>query len=113
MHRNSKKSSRTRRTTVEGSPKPSDYALGSLESRAAARAWLAATQTRFQLIVYGIGSPLNLENSTCKRSLLSDGTLFEFVILDGSITGITEEQLDEFTSRSPITPECERNTREE
>jgi hypothetical protein len=73
----------------------------------------SATQTTFRLIIHTIGQPLNLDNSTCQRSLSLDGTLFEYVILDGSITGITDEQLGEFTSRFPILTECERNTSEE
>lgn len=83
-------------------PKPSDHPVGSLESRAAARALLDATQKTYRLILSTIGEPLNLQTSTCERQIWPDGSLFEFVSIDGSAKGLTDEQLDAFTSRFPI-----------
>ena len=88
--------------------RPEDAPLGSLESRAAARAWLLQNQKRYQLIFAGYddGIPLNLENSTCDRQIWPDGSLFELVMLDGPAEDLTEEQLQAFIDRHPI----KRNT---
>jgi hypothetical protein len=44
------------------------------------------------------GRPLNLANSTCKRTLGADGLLTEIVDLDGSDTDLTDEDLEEFVA---------------
>jgi len=84
--------------------RPEDAPLGSLESRAAARAWLLQNRKRYQMIFAGYedGSPLNLENSTCDRQIWPDGSLFEIVMLDGPIEELTEEELEAFIARYPI-----------
>lgn len=85
--------------------RPEDAPLGSLESRAAARAWLLQTQKRFQIIVYcndETPTPLNLETSTCDRQIWPDGSLFESIFLDGRVEDLTEEQLEAFIDRHPI-----------
>jgi hypothetical protein len=46
--------------------------------------------------------PLNLENSTCERQLLSDGSLLECIMLDGRSEDLTEEELRSFIDRYPI-----------
>jgi hypothetical protein len=84
--------------------RPEDAPLGSLESRAAARAWLLQNRKRYQMIFAGYedGSPLNLENSTCDRQIWPDGSLFELVMLDGPVEQLTEEELEAFIDRYPI-----------
>jgi hypothetical protein len=89
--------------------RPEDAPLGSLESRAAARAWLLQTQKRFQIIVDcndETPTPLDLENSTCERQIWQDGSLFELIMLEGRLEDLTEEQLEAFIDLHPI----KRNT---
>jgi hypothetical protein len=85
--------------------RPEDAPLGSLESRAAARAWLLENRKRYQMIFAcndANPTPLNLENSTCDRRIWPDGSLFELVMLEGRIEDLTEEQLQAFIDRHPI-----------
>jgi len=83
--------------------RPEDAPLGSLESRAAARAWLLQNQKRHQVIFCDYDEvPLNLENSTCDRQIWPDGSLFELIMLDGRLEDLTEEQLQAFIDRHPI-----------
>jgi hypothetical protein len=86
-------------------PRPEDAPIGSLESRAAARAWLLQNRKRYQMI-FGCNdpnpTPLDLENSTCDRQIWPDGSLFELVMLEGRIEDLTEEQLQAFIDRHPI-----------
>lgn len=86
--------------------RPEDAPLGSLESRAAARAWLLQNRKHFRTIFYCYDVPLNLENSTCDRQIWPDGSLFECIMLDGRIEDLTEAQLQDFVDRHPI----KRNT---
>jgi len=103
---------RRRSKTLPSRPtglRPEDAPLGSLESRAAARAWLLENQKRFQTIFSCNDpnpTPLNLENSSCDRQILQDGSLFEIIYLDGRLEDLTEEQLQAFIDRHPI----KRNT---
>ena len=48
------------------------------------------------------GRPLNLANSTCKRTLGANGLLTEIVDLDGSDQGLTDEDLEEFVASFPV-----------
>jgi hypothetical protein len=75
-----------------------------VESRAAARPLLDATQKKFRIILSTSGGPRppNLEQSTCQRQIWPDGSLFELLMLDGSAEDLTDEQLDTFTGRFPI-----------
>jgi hypothetical protein len=84
--------------------RPEDAPLGSVESRAAARAWLLQNRKRYQVIFAGYedSSPLNLENSTCDRQIWPNGSLFELIMLDGPAEDLTEEQLQAFIDRHPI-----------
>ena len=85
--------------------RPEDLPLGSLESRATARAWLLQSRQHFQLIIScndDIRMPLNLGTSTCERQIWPNGDLFEYVILDGRAEDLTEEQLQDFIDRHPI-----------
>src|SRR5207244_2241429 len=76
--------------------KPGRYELGSLESRAAARALLDAKLERIRFILTCKKEPLNLENSTCMRVFWRENILFEMVELDGSDKDLTEEELEKF-----------------
>ena len=85
--------------------RPEDAPLGSLESRAAARAWLLQNRKRYQMIFAGndeIPEPINWENSSCDRQIWPDGSLFELVMLDGPVEQLTEEELEAFIDRYPI-----------
>ncbi len=87
--------------------RPEDAPLGSLESRAAARAWLLQNRKHFRMIVHCYDSnPLNLETSVCERQIWPDGSLFEYIMLDGRAEDLTEAQLQDFIDRHPI----KRNT---
>src|ERR1035438_8910598 len=81
---------------------PADFAVGSLQSRAAARALLLQHQKRAKLILSVEGKPLSLETSTCKRQIGLDGTLVEFVMLDGDDTDLTDAQLEAFIQQHPV-----------
>lgn len=87
---------------TDSTPNPGDYELGSLQSRAAARAVLNASLKRILIVISCKGKPLNLETATCERMLWPDGYLAELVTLDGSASDLTDQQLDEFINRFPI-----------
>jgi hypothetical protein len=93
---------RTELVQTRSSLKPGDYELGSLQSRAAARAFLDATLRRNLMIFSCEEEPLNLESSTCHRMLWPDGSLVEMVLLDGRASDLTDEQLEEFIHRFPM-----------
>jgi hypothetical protein len=80
---------------------PADFPVGSLQSRAAARALLLQGQKRYELIFY-TDKPLKLETSTCERRIWPDGTLFALVMLDGRDTDLTDAQLEAFIQQHPI-----------
>ncbi len=83
-----------------GTARPEDFPVGSLESRAAARALLLQTQRRFRMIFCCKErceeEPLNLDTSTCKRQTWPDGSLVEIICLDGSDSELTEEEFEAF-----------------
>jgi hypothetical protein len=96
-----KKKAESGQAATGSTPKPGDYELGSLQSRAAARAVLNASLKRI-LIVVSCKRPLNLQISTCERMLWPDGYLCEMVTLHGRASDLTDEQLEEFIARFPI-----------
>lgn len=110
MFRNSMKGKamEPRNPQRSGSPRPGDYELGSLESRAAARAMLdrrlTQQQKRFRVHVRAIGKSLKLENTRCTRSMWPDGTVSEMMKFDGgdSLTAAQREQLEQLIRRVPI-----------
>ena len=62
-------------------------------------------RSRYRLVLCRFGSRTSLENATCKRTLCPDGTVVEFVELDGSNDGpgsVTAEELDRWVDRFPI-----------
>ena len=94
------------------SVRPGDAVLGSLESRAAARALLLQNRNHFRTIFTCNDpnlTPLNLEKSTCDRQIWPDGTLSEIISLHGRVEDLSEEQLQAFIDRHPI----KRNTSEQ
>jgi|ERR1019366_7707532 hypothetical protein len=82
--------------------RPADFPIGSLQSRAAARALLLQHQKRAKLILSIEGKPLSLETSTCTRQIGLDGSLVEFVMLDGDDTDLTDAQLEAFIQQHPV-----------
>jgi hypothetical protein len=89
--------------------RPEDFAVGSPQSRAAARALLMRNQRRFQLVLYGMDEPLNLETSTCERQIWPDGTQFDLICLDGRMRDLTDEQLQAFVEKHSIVDNRGRN----
>lgn len=99
-------------------PRPSDFPLGSVESRAAARAVLAAKseQPREVLRIVSSGSwepipgrddawrmpALDLGKSTCSRWLNSHGILFEVAKIYGDRDQLTDEALAQWIETFPI-----------
>jgi hypothetical protein len=95
-------------------PRPGDYDLGSLESRAAARALLSEKlagdqQNRLRAVVTKIGGTPKLEASTCLRYQCTDNRdpgrnlVVEMVKLDGDHpTAAQLEHLDRWICRVPL-----------
>jgi hypothetical protein len=99
---------------TDSTPKPADYELGSLESRAAARALLDARRKpkqRIRLIFCCPDMPLNLQQeSTCSRHMWPGGILFEMLFLNGSDADLTDEQLEAFIQGFSIRASDEHET---
>ena len=53
-------------------------------------------------VVSCVARPLNLANSSCIRRLGRNGSITEVVLLDGSRSDITDEQLDRFIETFPV-----------
>jgi hypothetical protein len=90
------------RSATEAGPKPGDFPIGSLESRAAARAVLE-TGERVRLVISAIGQSLDMKRSTCTRTVWDNGILCETVKLHGSDDDLSGGQLEEFIRSHPIT----------
>jgi len=56
----------------------------------------------FRLVIGKSWQRLNLETSTCTRTLYPNGHLVEHVDLDGSFKGLSNEGLEQFIARFPI-----------
>jgi hypothetical protein len=94
--------------------KPGNYDLGSLESRAAARALLDAKsaddqQNRLRVVVRSVAGTAKFGTATCLRYKCADSRepgkslVIEMVDLDGSHpTEMELEQLEDWISRVPI-----------
>ena len=70
--------------------------LKALEQRRQASNW------RMRIVASTNGVPLNLANSTCRRTLAPNGLLTEIVILDGSDEGLPDEHLGTFIAGFPV-----------
>ena len=57
-----------------------------------------------RVVISGVGIPLNLEKSTCTRTLAANGLLTEIVQLDGRREDLTDEELENFVAEFPIEP---------
>jgi hypothetical protein len=57
-----------------------------------------------RVVISGVGMPLNLEKSTCTRTLAANGLLTEIVQLDGRREDLTDEELENFVAEFPIEP---------
>jgi hypothetical protein len=55
-----------------------------------------------RVVISGVGIPLNLENSTCTRTLAANGLLTEIVQLDGTRAGLSDQELENFVAKFPI-----------
>lgn len=91
--------------------RPADFPVGSLKSRAAARALMLQQQQRIQLIFYIEGKSLSLETSSCNRQIWPNGSLFELVMLDGRAADLTDAHLEAFIELHPVVNN-ERNAHE-
>ena len=107
------KSNRVTEGGTDSTPRPGDYDLGSLESRAAARALLdsksASDQQNRLRVVRSIGKSLTLEKSTCLRYQCADSRdpsrnlVIEMVDLDGGYpTDAQSERLEQWIRTVPI-----------
>ena len=76
-------------------PKPGDFPIGSLESRAAARAALETGEC-LRMVVCHIGQALDTRKSSCTRTIWPNGILFEMVELHGSSKDLSDGQLEAF-----------------
>jgi hypothetical protein len=86
--------------------RPEDFAVGSIESRAAARTQLLCEQQRIRVIFHVLDEPLKLQTSTCERLIWPDGSLVEIVFLDGRYTDLTAQELDSFICQHPVVGAC-------
>jgi hypothetical protein len=57
---------------------------------------------RLRLVVSAMDHALNLETSTCRRTLTANGALTEVVRLDGMHGDLTDEELDNFVEGFPV-----------
>jgi hypothetical protein len=55
-----------------------------------------------RVVISGVGSPLNLEKSTCRWTLATNGLLTELVHLDGRRGDLTDEELDRWIASFPM-----------
>ena len=53
-------------------------------------------------MVSAMDHALNLETSTCRRTLTANGALTEVVRLDGMHGDLTDEELDNFVEGFPV-----------
>ena len=85
--------------TVNGENKP-HAAFGTSRNPLAAGCW-RADGNHFGLCRYQ-RYRARLETSTCQRTLSADGALFEMVRLDGSRSGLTNEEMEKFVESFPV-----------
>ena len=62
---------------------------------------LVHPRERLRIIVQGMVGPANLADARCSRRLYG-GTLMEFVDLNGSRNGLTDDQLEQFIVSHPV-----------
>ena len=64
--------------------------------------FLRHPRQHIRVVVSALGRELNLEESTCQRSLDATGLLTEIVDLNGSGEGLSQEELDRFVASFPV-----------
>jgi hypothetical protein len=85
--------------------KPVNRRIARLECRLAPRLqpdFVSNPQDRFRLVVSAMDHALNLETSTCRRTLTASGILTEVVRLDGIRGDLTDEELGNFVEGFPV-----------
>jgi len=60
-----------------------------------------AAKEPMRCVIAGVVGETHLENCTCVRHM-ANGRLSEVITLDGSMDGLTNEDLDRFVERFPI-----------
>jgi len=103
MPRRSKRKSHREFSAQAQDIRPGDFPVGSVESRAAARAAMPALVAH-TVICDCPDLPLHLESSTCERFWWPNGTICEMVYLDGRASDISEEELYKWVEGHPILP---------
>jgi hypothetical protein len=83
--------------------RPGDFPIGSIQSRAAARAAMPAL-VAYTVICDCPDLPLHLEASTCERRRWPNGAICEMVYLDGRASDVSEEELYKWVEGHPILP---------
>jgi hypothetical protein len=112
MRRRSKRKA-YRNFAAQADIRPGDFPVGSVESRAAARAAMPALVAH-TVIFDAPELPLHLESSTCERFWWPNGAICEMVWLDGRASDISQEELYKFIDSFPILPDrAERNIHEQ
>jgi hypothetical protein len=56
----------------------------------------------FRMVFSRMDKPLNWETSMCTRTRQPNGSVLEFVKLDGRDHDVTDDELDQFVSRFPV-----------
>ena len=85
--------------------KPLNRRIARLECRFAPMLqpdFVSNRQDRLRLVTSAMDHALNLETSTCRRTLTANGALTEVVRLDGIHGGLSDEELDKFVQSFPI-----------
>ena len=95
--------------------KPEDISVWLESARAVLSAKVEHPREKLRLVVTGCGwkpiagkegaytlGELDLERSTCKRTLCQDGTLMELVELHGNPDGLNDEELEKWIATFPI-----------
>jgi hypothetical protein len=59
-------------------------------------------KTGLRVVFSAIAKPLSLATSECKRWLCADGTITEYVRLDGDCKDISEAELERFIASFPV-----------
>jgi hypothetical protein len=70
---------------------------------APSRDYLLNPRDRLRLVVCDMDRSVNLEGSSCSRTLCPNGTLLEVVDLDGADADLCGEGLEQFVAEFPIT----------
>jgi hypothetical protein len=79
--------------------------IARLEDRLAPKVpadFLRNPREHVRLVASAMDHDLNLETSTCRRTLTENGCLIEVVRLDGIRDGLSDEALDRFVASFPV-----------